>query len=59
MSQLTKKCYNVFEIFVGTWFIFYLCSCSSPKFLYRTATKATFNVKDNINNTFYKKADRN
>lgn len=28
---------------------FYLCSCSSTQFLYRTAVKATFNVKDNIN----------
>ena len=27
---------------------FYLCSCSSTQFLYRTAVKATFNVKDNI-----------
>ena len=30
------------------WFIFYLCSCLSTQFLYRTAVKATFNVKDNI-----------
>ena len=29
--------------------IFYLCSCLSTQFLYRTAVKATFNVKDNIN----------
>ena len=29
--------------------IFYLCSCLSIQFLYRTAVKATFNVKDNIN----------
>ena len=29
--------------------LFYLCSCSSTQFLYRTAVKATFNVKDNIN----------
>ena len=28
---------------------FYLCSCLSTQFLYRTAAKATFNVKDNIN----------
>ena len=28
---------------------FYLCSCLSIQFLYRTAVKATFNVKDNIN----------
>ena len=28
---------------------FYLCSCLSTQFLYRTAVKATFNVKDNIN----------
>ena len=27
---------------------FYLCSCLSIQFLYRTAAKATFNVKDNI-----------
>ena len=27
---------------------FYLCSCLSIQFLYRTAVKATFNVKDNI-----------
>ena len=30
-------------------FSFYLCSCFSTQFLYRTAAKATFNVKDNIN----------
>ena len=30
--------------------LFYLCSCLSTQFLYRTAVKATFNVKDNINN---------
>ena len=29
-------------------FSFYLCSCLSTQFLYRTAVKATFNVKDNI-----------
>ena len=29
--------------------LFYLCSCLSTQFLYRTAVKATFNVKDNIN----------
>ena len=28
---------------------YYLCSCLSIQFLYRTAVKATFNVKDNIN----------
>ena len=27
---------------------YYLCSCLSTQFLYRTAAKATFNVKDNI-----------
>ena len=27
---------------------FYLCSCLSTQFLYRTAVKATFNVKENI-----------
>ena len=27
---------------------FYLCSCLSTQFLYRTDVKATFNVKDNI-----------
>ena len=27
---------------------YYLCSCLSTQFLYRTAVKATFNVKDNI-----------
>ena len=30
------------------WFIFYLCNCLSTQFLYRTAIKATFNVKNNI-----------
>ena len=30
-------------------FFFYLCSCLSTQFLYRTAVKATFNVKENIN----------
>ena len=29
-------------------YFFYLCSCLSTQFLYRTAVKATFNVKDNI-----------
>ena len=29
--------------------LFYLCSCLSTQFLYRTVVKATFNVKDNIN----------
>ena len=28
---------------------FYLCSCFSIQFLYRTVIKATFSVKDNIN----------
>ena len=28
--------------------LFYLCSCFRTQFLYRTAAKATFNVKDNI-----------
>ena len=28
--------------------LFYLCSCLSTQFLYRTDVKATFNVKDNI-----------
>ena len=28
--------------------LFYLCSCLLTQFLYRTAVKATFNVKDNI-----------
>ena len=27
---------------------YYLCSCLSTQFLYRTVAKATFNVKDNI-----------
>ena len=27
---------------------YYLCSCLSTQFLYRTDAKATFNVKDNI-----------
>ena len=27
---------------------YYLCSCLSTQFLYRTAVKATFNVKENI-----------
>ena len=27
---------------------YYLCSCLLTQFLYRTVTKATFNVKDNI-----------
>ena len=29
--------------------LFYLCSCLSTQFLYRTVAKATFNVKNNIN----------
>ena len=28
---------------------YYLCSCLSTQFLYRTVAKATFNVKDSIN----------
>ena len=28
---------------------FYLCSCLSTQFLYRTVAKATFNVEDSIN----------
>ena len=28
--------------------LYYLCSCLSTQFLYRTAIKATFNVKDSI-----------
>ena len=32
----------------GCEFSFYLCNCLSTQFLYRTAAKATFNVKDNI-----------
>ena len=28
--------------------LFYLCSCLSTQFLYRTAAKATFNAKENI-----------
>ena len=31
-------------------FSFYLCSCLLTQFLYRTAVKATFHVKDNISN---------
>ena len=27
---------------------YYLCSCLSTQFLYRTVAKATFNVKDNV-----------
>ena len=27
---------------------YYLCSCLSTQFLYRTVAKATFNVKENI-----------
>ena len=30
-------------------YFFYLCSCLSTQFLYRTVVKATFNVKENIN----------
>ena len=32
--------------------IFYLCSCLSTQFLYRTVAKATFNVKDSINDIY-------
>ena len=40
-SHLTRQSYRCE--------FFYLCSCLSTQFLYRTAVKATFNVKDNIN----------
>ena len=40
--------YKPFVSAKAEWFIFYLCSCLSTQFLYRTAIKATFNVKDNI-----------
>ena len=40
-SHLTRQSYRC-------EFSFYLCSCLSTQFLYRTAVKATFNVKDNI-----------
>lgn len=39
-SHLTRQSYRCE--------LFYLCSCLSTQFLYRTAVKATFNVKDNI-----------
>ena len=39
-SHLTRQSYRCE--------LFYLCSCLSIQFLYRTAVKATFNVKDNI-----------
>ena len=40
-SHLTRQSYRCE--------LFYLCSCLSTQFLYRTDIKATFNVKDNIN----------
>ena len=44
-----RDCFNKpFTLSKVEWFIFYLCSCLSTQFLYRTAIKATFNVKDNI-----------
>ena len=39
-SHLTRQMYRCE--------FFYLCSCLSTQFLYRTVAKATFNVKDNI-----------
>ena len=46
-----RECFNKpFTLSKVEWFIFYLCSCLSTQFLYRTDIKATFNVKDNINN---------
>ena len=39
-SHLTRQSYRCE--------LFYLCSCVLTQFLYRTAVKATFNVKDNI-----------
>ena len=39
-SHLTRQSYRCE--------LFYLCSCLSTQFLYRTAVKATFNVKENI-----------
>ena len=45
-----RDCFNKpFTLSKVEWFIFYLCSCLSTQFLYRTDIKATFNVKDNIN----------
>ena len=45
-----RDCFNKpFTLSEVEWFIFYLCSCLSTQFLYRTDIKATFNVKDNIN----------
>lgn len=44
-----RDCFNKpFTLSEVEWFIFYLCSCLSTQFLYRTAVKATFNVKENI-----------
>ena len=40
-SHLTRQSYRC-ELFI------YLCSFLSTQFLYRTAVKATFNVKENI-----------
>ena len=40
-SHLNRQIYRC-ELFI------YLCSCLSIQFLYRTAVKATFNVKENI-----------
>ena len=45
-----RDCFNKpFTLSEVEWFIFYLCSCLSTQFLYITDIKATFNVKDNIN----------
>lgn len=45
-----RDCFNKpFTLSKVEWFIFYLCSCLLTQFLYRTDIKATFNVKDNIN----------
>ena len=45
-----RECFNKpFTLSKVEWFIFYLCSCLLTQFLYRTDIKATFNVKDNIN----------
>ena len=42
------ECFNKpFTLSKVEWFIFYLCSCLSTQFLYRTDIKATFNVKEN------------
>jgi len=34
---------------IAEWFIFYLCSCLLTQLLYKATAKATFNVKENIN----------